>query len=175
MSARDHLIRAYAFGTLKPSSGGDFDLGARGTHKPVGRKSRGKYTDPMHCTESKRKAINTTNIVMNALIAGKIISAAEGKRDYQGAYSRLYYSESPRKRDKAILGAYLTHKVRDDKSLTEGILGASQSILYFSKVSKYVDLINNESMQFIQDIINRIDQRVLKAVGLCVKELDTPP
>lgn len=174
MSAREQLIRAYAFSTLKPSSGGDFDLGARGTHKPIGRKSRGKFTDPMHCSESKRKAINSSSIVMNALIAGKIISAAEGERPYQGAYSRIYYSEAPMRRDKAVLGSYLTHRVMEDKNLTEGIIGASQAILYFSKASKYIELSDNPSVSFLQNVIDRIDQRVLKAVGLCVKELDTP-
>lgn len=176
MSARDQLIRAYAFSTLKPSSGGDFDLGARGTHEPCRRRSRGKFTDPQHAKQSKQKAINTSNIIMNGLIAGKIISAAEGNKSHRQAFSRIYFSEAPLRRDNAILGSYLTRRVLEVENLKSEVLECSDVILkYASGKAAMRGQAREDIISHLDYVISRLEHKVLRDVGLCVKELDTPP
>ena len=128
----------------------------------------------MHCTENKRKAVDTNRIVMNALIAGKIISAAEGVKDHHGAFSRLHYSDRPTRRDKAILARYLADRVIKEKNRRISILDASELILYYSKQLKHMpETRYPETWVFLDQIIGRIENKVLRRVGLCVKELDT--
>jgi len=174
MSAREALIRAYAFSTLKRDAGGDFDIGAKGTHDPIRRKSRGRFTDPEHHRQTRQKAINTTNIVMNGMIAGKIIAAAEGFKKYQGAYSRVYYSDSPRRADHAILGAYLTKRLLETQKGTGRMLGASSLILAYCSNNTLPFICDNVIKNELDIIIGRLDNKVLRAVGICVKEIDTP-
>lgn len=175
MSARENLIRAYAFSTLKPSSGGDFDLGARGTHEPCRRKSRGKFTDPQYAKQSKQKAINTSNIIMNGLIAGKIISSAEGNKAHRQAFSRIYYSEAPMRRDTAILGSYLTRRVLEVESLKNGILECSDVILkYATGRAAMRGQAREDIIRHLDHVVSRLEHRILRDVGICVKELDNP-
>lgn len=181
MSAREALIRAYAFHTLKPSSGGDFDLGARGTHDPVRRRAKLikfddiRYSsDPVHAKQSKQKSINTTQIIMNGLIAGKIISAAEGRKKYQGAYSRVYYSDSPRKADNAILGAYLTKRLLDTQKGTGKLLGASEIILAYCANRPTPHKFDSDIKNDLDRIINYLDRGLTIRVGLVLKKLTTP-
>lgn len=172
MSSREQLIRAYAFSTLKPSSGGDFDLGAKGTHEPCRRRPRGKFTDPQHAKQSKQKAINTSNIIMNGLIAGKIISAAEGNKAHRAAFSRIYYSEAPLRRDTAILGSYLTRRVLEVENLKNGILECSDVILkYATGRAAMRGQAREDIIRHLDHIISELENIVLCSVYVCVKRL----
>lgn len=174
MSAREALIRAYAFSTLKRDTGGDFDIGAKGTHDPIRRKSRCRFTDPEHHRQTRQKAINTNNIVMNGLIAGKIIAAAEGSKKYQGAYSRIYYSDHPRRADNAILGAYLTKRLLETQKGTGRMIGASELILAYctNRTPKHIcdHVIKND----LDRIIDYLDRGLRIRIGLFFKNLTTP-
>ena len=174
MSARDALIRAYAFGTLRTQSGGDHDIGAKATHDPVRRKSRGKFTDPEHHRESKKKSINTNNIVMNALIAGKIISAGEGKRPHQQAYARVYYSDSPRERDKSILGVYLTERLIEDLNLHMAPNKASRCIMAYCSNFPYYPDEECKYEEFVINYISSLDRGCTTRVGNFLQSLTLP-
>lgn len=175
MSAREQLIRAYAFSTLKPSSGGDFDLGARETHEPCRRKSRGKFTDPQHAKQSKQKAINTSNIIMNGLIAGKIISKAEGDKRYQAAYSRIFYSEGARNSDSAALAYYLTSVLLQDEKLKSGIFESHEAISAYARGKvAFCGQAREDVIRKLDQIIYSLDRKVLTSVGIYLRDLKSP-
>lgn len=172
MSAREHLIRAYAFSTLKPSSGGDFDLGARGTHEPCRRKSRGKFTDPQHAKQSKQKAINTSNIIMNGLIAGKIISRAEGKDPTQAAYARVYYSEGARNIDSATLAYHFTKVLLDDEKLKSGLFDSYEAISAYARGKvAFCGQAREDVIRKLDHIVYCLDRKVLTRVGIYLRDL----
>lgn len=108
MSAREALINAYDFYIRTPDSAGDNDLGARGSKITTRRKSRAPSwsVDPQHATQTRQKAVNTTKLVGDAMMAGKIISAAERGDPHVGAYARIYYG-NPLRGDYAKLYGYL--------------------------------------------------------------------
>lgn len=172
MKAREALIRAYAFYTLKPDGAGDGDLGAKGGASiRRARTKRGPHwaVDPQKATQSKAKSINTNSIVCNALTAGKIISAAEGKDSKSGAYARIYYSDSPLKTDYTVLYGYLAGVCLNRlRGKIEDLRHADSLIRCFAQCVKpdHDQIVSNEKVyDILETLINGLDKSCLIRVG----------
>jgi hypothetical protein len=111
---------------------------------------------------------------MNGLIAGKIISSAEGNKAHRQAFSRIYYSEAPMRRDTAILGAYLTRGILNNKNLKRGILGGSQFIFSCTTGKPDYSLnVSDDIKRHIEQELSKLDQAVLYSVYTCVRGLNS--
>jgi len=163
MSNRDILINAYNFYHRTPESAGDGDLGARG-----GRITKRRSKNPQHAKQSKSKAINTTNLIANALQAGKIIAAAERGQRHVGAYSRIYYGHSLRG-DSSLLYGYLAGVVLKRLQGKIEHLHKGHNLIVSYATNTTVDPgeidSNQEVDQIITRLIHSLDSGVLSRVG----------
>jgi len=176
MTARDELIKAYAFYTLRKDSAGDYDMGAAITHDPVRRKAqvrecgKVKYkVDPYYFSDNNQKAVDTTRIVGAACRAGKIISAAEGEELHTQAYSRVYYSDSATNKDKAQLAHYLTKILRNRLGGRGHLLVHGYKVIVaFSKSKEpdHNDIMSNSLVYDVtRNLIINLDKGCLKRVS----------
>lgn len=178
MSATDELIRAYAHFTLTPDKAGDFDINARKASKTA-LKRRRVLPSVCHGKET-RTSPGSNHAVCAALRAGKIITAGEGKTDYEAAYSRVYYSDYAKSSDKRTLLMHLLARAyRRTKDLEMMAAGHDVFRCYAAAQSAPNDLCISHSDLFyivsteIARLHHSTAMRVSKALRAMRSDIDT--